>query len=121
MRQEAGRKREKTLTLLSTSPMYLFVIMHTLRAESQMQSHLMGILLRLMFYNIYGNTAKGKEEIFIINLLCSRLPSRSRFLGEKQSEADLSAKPSSEFGHYALLPRTNSLICQTLIIKDVHL
>lgn len=43
------------------------------------------------------------------------------FLGEKQSEADLSAKPSSEFRHYALLPRTNSLICQTWIIKDVHL
>lgn len=60
MRQEARRKREKTLTLLSTSPMYLLVVMHALRAESQMQSHLMGILLRLMFYNIYGNT--GKKE-----------------------------------------------------------
>lgn len=69
MRQEARSKREKILTLLPTSPMYLFVIMHTLRAESQVQSHLMGILLRSMFYNIYGNTGKGKEEMFIINLL----------------------------------------------------
>lgn len=38
MRQEARRKREKTSPLLSTSPMCLLAIMHTLRALTGAES-----------------------------------------------------------------------------------
>lgn len=38
MRHEARRKREKTPTLLSTSPMCLLVTMHILRALTGVES-----------------------------------------------------------------------------------